>query len=56
MDDAIDILIISILFVLLIALGILCIVAPTVPYNDSFRLCAVGGAIIGLLGYRYLKS
>lgn len=47
--DVIEILIVCSLSVLLALLGLQCIFAPTDPYNDAFRLCAVGGAIIGLL-------
>lgn len=49
--DSIEILIICGLSVLLIILGLLAIFVPTDPFNDGVRLCAVGGAIIGLLLY-----
>lgn len=47
--DAVEVLIVLSLSVLLVFLGLMAIICPTDPYNDSFRLCAVGGAIIGLL-------
>lgn len=47
--DAVEILVICGLSVLLVILGVLAVAYPTDPYNDSLRLCAVGGAIIGLL-------
>ena len=58
MEDhvVIDILIILALFILLLVLGVLSIIAPTVPGHDSFRLAATGVFLISLLGYRFLNS
>lgn len=47
--NAVEILVVCGLSVLLAFLGVMAVICPTDPYNDSFRLCAVGGAIIGLL-------